>query len=300
MPAACSTGHAIAPIFLRFALGVTFLWAGFGKVLETFPVKGEAAATLANLGVLEPASPAESAKPAAPSETKPAVKPESKPETKPETKPESKPETKPAPASEPKKEALPKGGIPPLMQTTTTPIEPSTARVYVASDFPNEVRVRNVHGISLLLVSSANPPAGADGAKPMPLVPAFAASGRWPVYLAWTATMSELLGGLFVAVGLLTRLSSFFLFCTMVTAIWLSQIGPAIQSGNSLLGFLPNHPAYATDAAGNAVFAILMWQLMLACASLALVFSGPGALSFDRALFPPAGGGRRAEPDAKE
>ncbi|MBS0196337.1 MAG: DoxX family membrane protein [Planctomycetes bacterium] len=288
MPAACSTGHAIAPIFLRFALGVTFLWAGFGKVLETFPVKGEAAATLANLGVLEPSAPAESAKPTTPAESKPAVKPE------------TKPDSKPAPANEPKKDAPPKGGIPPLMQTTTTPIEPPTARVYVAGDFPNEVRVRNVHGISLLLVSSANPPAGADGTKPMPLVPAFAASGRWPVYLAWTATMSELLGGLFVLVGLLTRLSSFFLFCTMVTAIWLSQIGPAIQSGNSLLGFLPNHPAYATDAAGNAVFAILMWQLMLACASLALVFSGPGALSFDRALFPPAGGGRRSEPDAKE
>lgn len=40
-----------------------------------------------------------------------------------------------------------------------------------------------------------------------------------PVVFAWAAAMSEFLGGAFLALGLLTRVSSFFIACVMVTAL---------------------------------------------------------------------------------
>jgi uncharacterized membrane protein YphA (DoxX/SURF4 family) len=43
----------IAPLLLRLVLGLTFLWAGLGKFNAYDEVKGEQAARLANVGVLE-------------------------------------------------------------------------------------------------------------------------------------------------------------------------------------------------------------------------------------------------------
>jgi putative oxidoreductase len=40
-----------------------------------------------------------------------------------------------------------------------------------------------------------------------------------PVFFAWAAGLSELLGGIFLALGLFTRLSSFFIACVMLTAL---------------------------------------------------------------------------------
>lgn len=40
-----------------------------------------------------------------------------------------------------------------------------------------------------------------------------------PVVFAWAAAFSEFLGGIFLAVGLFTRISSFFIMCTMLTAL---------------------------------------------------------------------------------
>ena len=40
-----------------------------------------------------------------------------------------------------------------------------------------------------------------------------------PVVFAWAAAMSEFVGGGFLALGFLTRVSSFFIACTMVTAL---------------------------------------------------------------------------------
>lgn len=41
-----------------------------------------------------------------------------------------------------------------------------------------------------------------------------------PVVFAWAASLSEFLGGAFLALGLFTRVSSFFIICTMVTALY--------------------------------------------------------------------------------
>ena len=40
-----------------------------------------------------------------------------------------------------------------------------------------------------------------------------------PTFFAWAAGLSEFVGGAFLALGLLTRVSSFFIACVMVTAL---------------------------------------------------------------------------------
>ena len=40
-----------------------------------------------------------------------------------------------------------------------------------------------------------------------------------PTVFAWAAGFSEFVGGAFLALGLLTRVSSFFIVCTMLTAL---------------------------------------------------------------------------------
>jgi putative oxidoreductase len=40
-----------------------------------------------------------------------------------------------------------------------------------------------------------------------------------PVFFAWSAGLSEFLGGIFLALGFLTRISSFFIATTMLVAL---------------------------------------------------------------------------------
>lgn len=40
-----------------------------------------------------------------------------------------------------------------------------------------------------------------------------------PIVFAWAAALAEFVGGAFLALGFVTRLSSFFICCTMVTAL---------------------------------------------------------------------------------
>lgn len=40
-----------------------------------------------------------------------------------------------------------------------------------------------------------------------------------PIVFAWAAAFSEFVGGAFLALGFLTRVSSFFIACTMLTAL---------------------------------------------------------------------------------
>jgi len=82
----------------------------------------------------------------------------------------------------------------------------------------------------------------------------------------------------------------------MLGAMWLTQFGPALRSGTTVLGILPAHAgAWAPDAAGNPVYGPLLWQFALLMASLALALSRPGALAVDSAIF--GRGSRRAGPD---
>jgi uncharacterized membrane protein YphA (DoxX/SURF4 family) len=62
----------------------------------------------------------------------------------------------------------------------------------------------------------------------------------------------------------------------MLVALWLTQCGPAMQTGGAFLGFLPRH-----DLLDGMAWQKFMYQFIILCAGLALVFSGSGALALD-------------------
>jgi uncharacterized membrane protein YphA (DoxX/SURF4 family) len=122
-----------------------------------------------------------------------------------------------------------------------------------------------------------------EGKPSIALWPAAAATGRWPLVLAWAVALTELGGGLLVLVGMLTRLSALGLAGVMLGAMWLTQIGPAIQSGSARLAVLPGH-----DLTDVHLWTQLLWQFALFMMSMALLCAGPGVAAIDRVLFKPA------------
>ena len=84
------------------------------------------------------------------------------------------------------------------------------------------------------------------------------------------AALSELVGGLLIGVGFLTRVGAFFIACVMLTAI----VGVHLPGG-----FFAANRGYE-------------YPLALLAMSLALLISGAGQASIDRALSG-KGGGRR-------
>ena len=85
------------------------------------------------------------------------------------------------------------------------------------------------------------------------------------------AALSELVGGILVGLGFLTRVGAFFIACTMLTAV----VG--VHWNNGLFG---SNRGYE-------------YPLTLLAIAIALVISGGGQASVDRALSSGGGGGRR-------
>jgi len=180
-------------------------------------------------------------------------------------------------------------------QSPPPPSRPvSAAVVYEADEFPEDAPVRKVFGLALLLHGAVNPGVNEDGKALMPLWPEAVGRGRWPVYVAWAAALTELVGGLMVLVGLFTRLSALGLAGTMCAAMWLTEIGPALQSGHTRLGFLPEYPTF-----DPASWQPLLLQFSLLTMAMSLVFLGCGAMGLDRAMFAPAPAAHpRSKPEA--
>lgn len=309
----------IAPIFLRVALGVTFLWAGVGKFATQATVQGDDAARLANMGVaIAPATPA--GKPAPADVTKPPVNPEAKPETKsgPDARPApveplpapkdagkgKSPSPSPPPSPSPAVPPHPAASVPPslmpVLMVSDSPSAPAAPHAYAAADFPQPVEVTGLYQIALGLDHAAHPARGADGTTPMPIWPRPLAKDHIPVYFAWAAALTEVLGGLFCLVGLLTRFSGFMLAGVMAVAMWLTQFGPTLQTGGGILWIIPRHDLWGVNAGGMPHYGTLLWQLCLMMSGLALACLGAGGLSLDRALFPPKGMAKPApKADAK-
>lgn len=240
MSARDAAGLALAPLFLRVMLGVTFLWSGLGKVFDKIPVEGPSAVYLATLGV--------------------------------DLSDEPTPDVVPVP--DPTKTA---GTPAPL---TPAPPQPPSSR-----EGNNPIAERHliprVYGVALLINKASYKGRTVEGDETFALWPSWLSSGKWPVILARAVTAAEIFGGLFVLTGLLTRASALSLCAVMLGAIWLTEIGPAMQSGNVEMGFLPKRPLYAIET-----WRPLLWQFSLMMSALALAFMGSGTLGFDRALFP--------------
>ena len=243
----------ISPIMLRLVLGVTFLWAGYGKVftVATFSpeqivridsmVAGDGGAGEPSLEVIEPD----------------AGQPE-----------EFTPE---APLPEPDEavtdEAVTDEGDPSAM------LGGDSFRVIAVQDGGDGEAAasgerKKVYYLAMMIKDSE-------------LLPGFASQGAWPKRLAWLAALTELLGGVFVLLGFLTRLSAIGLGFTMCTALWMTAIGPVVMLGEpSFLGFLPAIEGFAIGAWQG-----WLWQFALLGSSVSLLLAGPGALSADRFLL---------------
>lgn len=298
-----------APVFLRCALGLTFLWAGLGKCFVTDHLNSVDAAILANIGVIttdQAVPPAAGAQGSAmtpvlaamyvqPAKQAPGSVHGSNPGTPPGSgAPPAAPGTKgtpeappPVPASNPASVPGVSPGSNPGTGNGNAPSVPAgKPRQYSAADFPNGAEVLRLHGVTLKLVKAANPPAG----KPA-LWPKVLDQAPWPVALAYAAALTEVLCGFLALTGLLGRFAGFALAIVMANAIWLDQLGPAIQSGQTHFGFLPGYPGFDVNA-----WRPLMWQFALLMMACALACTGSGALSLDRMLGTGGGG---AKPPAK-
>jgi uncharacterized membrane protein YphA (DoxX/SURF4 family) len=245
---------SIAPFILRIVVGIVFVWAGLGKVLDTFEVKGEQAARLANMGVyIDRSAP------------------------------------KPSPA--PKPGASREGSIH-LVRNA-----PASGQSFTAEDFPEPVKVAVVNRLALELdkMANASDPRDSSGNPTIRLWPKALGQGVWPLAAAWACAIAEIGCGTFLLVGFLARFCSFVLFFNMLVAVWLTTVGPAIQAGNARLGFLPNHPTFGN----GGEWMVFLVQFILIGALAALLFSGAGGLSVDRALFGGPTGSRPAPPAAK-
>lgn len=260
MQLAKSTAIFAAPVPLRLILAITFIWAGLGKIVHTVPVQGEQAALLANMGYRFDAAP-------------PPGTDTDEPDIDGET-----------PAAD--DDAV--DGTPPLLALAqddaatdeqAEPTDPSPATpAFTAADFPEPREVRSLHMIAILTYTAAHPAPNEDGDTPAPIWPEWAARDHWPITMAWVAAITELAAGILVGIGLLTRLAALSLAITMFTAAWLTELGAAIQSGNTLFGFLPGHDLWDVYA-----WRPLLWQLALAACAISLTLAGPGALAIDRA-----------------
>lgn len=275
----------LSPLPLRVALAATFIWVGLGKIMAYESVSGVDAADLATMGILpaggaaapalEPPRPQTPAPTGPPATTTPSS-PQS-PATQPSTTPAAPSTTPSAPPP-----ALPKGKAS-WLDSTFAP----EARILLASQSAlpaqgSTATVRRMYpGIALRVYRAAGNglERAASGANQMASWPGALGSGNWPKYQAWAVSLIELIGGIFLLVGLATRFASILLVGVMLGAVWLTQIGPAIASGQTTLGFLPNHNAYDVQA-----WMPFFWQLALLGGCLSLLLAGPGSLSLDRWL----------------
>ncbi len=253
----------LSPVPIRLALACVFIWAGLGKVMGTFEVSGKDAATLANLGVNLSAEP------------------------------DTPQDRTPAPEPAPEVEAEPDGSTAaPDELSDPTLGEPMAMLVaqdssYSASDFSEPIKTLKVNGLVLLMNNAADDARFDDDGNPLePIWPAWAGDAPWVRVLAWGAAISEIVFGFFVLIGLFTRLSAMNLAGVMVAAMWLTQIGPAVQAGTTQLGFLPGY-----DVFDFASWTPLLFQFALLAGAATLVLLGPGSISIDAMAF-----GKKPEP----
>lgn len=384
-------GQLAAPLPLRLVLGITFLWAGLGKIEGEFAVQGDTAATLASMGVDRLREEGQRNLRAGPQATSPATPsnqpaggppPTSTPTTNPTTEepstvpspssppsgppsglpvgpplpteaPSTSPTTTPAnpvPLQEPPSplqppeqipeqipgtqtspsaeqpsqigqptQTSPSQPLPPtpraavsrplampmLAQVTAPPATPDPSSmggkgemVYHAGLFTQPVSIKRLYRISLLIHRAGNPavspaaslvaspnssPVAMTTVAPRKLLPNLLTKGSRPVAIAWMLAIGEVIVGVLLLIGLLTRISASWCACVMLSAIWLTEIGPAIQSSSTMLGFLPKRDLWEAEG-----WKSLLWQCSLLASSLALAFMGSGWLGLDKRLFPDA------------
>jgi uncharacterized membrane protein YphA (DoxX/SURF4 family) len=269
------TALSVPPLLLRLVLAAIFIWAGYAKIFGTFEVTDENRPALIAAGVL-----------GQPTVVPPVTETESAPIVPPDVEPDDEPVDEPSiPDEEPVDDPEPVSPVEPAPAGDPGPsaeAEPGEV-LMVAQSQGSPTTVRMLSNIATMLHAGANPQpvVNDDGTTttPMALVPDALGSPPWALRLAWAAAVTELVAGLLLLIGLFTRLAGLSVAWVMGVAIWMTAIGPAIQSGNAFLGFLPQPDLLMTH------YHDLFFQLALFAMGLALLFSGGGMLSLDRWIF---------------
>ncbi len=269
---------SLPPVFLRLALGVTFVWAGMGKLAGTMQVPPEDAAILGNMGVITPVRAGSSVDRTPPSPTTPLPPSGGGGGARADGGAAITPVSQPAPGSTTPPTVLP-GGTPGVGGGSFT-----------AADFPEGKKVESSHVLAVMIWKAGHPVAKEGGTAPAPIWPAALAGGKWPVYVADAVMITELTGGAMLLLGLLARLWALSIACVMAGAIWLTAIGPALQSGDTVLGILPRH-----DAWDGLAWMGLLYQFALMMMAVAVMFSGAGTLALDNLVF-----GRKTDDDTDD
>lgn len=251
----------IAPLFLRLTLGFTMLWTGMGLVSATFSPTETELRALEEMSAIRKPSPASDG-PIAPAPSKQPSVDTSRPDP-----------------------------------TGPEPGDASPALMKISSQLPEAGPMPRVYRIALQSLKVAAPESTID--RPRPLWPVAAAEGEWPKFIAWTIAIGSVVAGSMFIAGLFVRVCGFVGVFLIGVPLWLFTIAPSIQAGTSRFGFIPGGGTWDLDAAGQLVHAPSMWALLQIGACLALLFSGAGYLSLDRALFASGAGGppaRKAQP----
>ena len=289
------------PLVLRVVLGAVFLWAGVPKVILKMDLTPEQTAQLVNIGAIDApeagaAGSGDEGADAAPAETPAAP---DVPADAPPPVPDGDAVTPPiggaaawgdtagfttilaqdggvdAPAAP---EAPPVGDAADL-------IDGDVAEwAYTAADFPDGAEVRRLYGLVCLMNNLAQPiDADAEGIQVLPT--SLADNGQALKYLAWAAGVTELVAGVLVIIGFLTRLSALALAGTMLTALWMTMVGPSVGAPDAFLGFLPAGETAMLGTPEHKTYSTLMLQLTTFATAFALVFIGAGSASLDRFVW---------------
>jgi putative oxidoreductase len=107
-----------------------------------------------------------------------------------------------------------------------------------------------------------------------------------PVFLGYIAAYSELIGGILLIVGLLTRIDALFLAGTMFVAAFVVQLPDVLHD---------------PDAGANRVFAAIRAMetpLSILAAMVALILMGAGRFSIDALIFRRGAGSQPARQGA--
>ncbi|GAB4518152.1 MAG: hypothetical protein Tsb0013_22300 [Phycisphaerales bacterium] len=285
----------LAPLTIRVALGLIFLYYGAGKLFYTdFALSIEQEATLVSLGVLEarpggpqPPAPMDATGDARSVPAFALIRVQDGQEEDPrrgftEMLDEIEQQAQEQGASDEVQEA-----IDDIAQQLEGAGDASTdeASGDEAGDTLEPRTVRRVYGLVFAM----------NGAAQRGHWPDFLSTGAWLERMAWVAGVTEFVGGFFIILGVFTRLWALSMLGTMVVACWLTQISPWLGKPDAFLGFLPPWPMEDVQTWIPA-YQTLFFQLIIAAGAKAVLFSGAGAVSVDRLIF----GSVKKKPKASE
>ncbi|MCA9309986.1 MAG: DoxX family protein [Phycisphaerales bacterium] len=243
---------SLSHLCIRLALASFFIWTGAGKLFYSNEYSGNAAATLANMGIVEgPGTPSRATPPTE------APTPENQVPASPPDPSTSEPDTQ-ARAGEAAIIAVQASG-----------------GAWSAADFDEPVTARRVHTVTLMLKNAAN-----QGRWP-----GFLSSDQAIKITAFVICGVEFVGGILVLVGFFTRIASLGLVAAAAGSLVFTTILPAMAAGDTFLWILPPHQLSDPDVWVGAWSPWLL-RFFAFMGAVALLLGGPGKIAVDALLFP--------------